>query len=213
MIWSHCGFQGVPPISTFFTSIGGAAGLVWCPAHSKLWLPHEKYETHDERCLQRSDTHVDRASATNRCFTCHPSRDCPAQVLTDRVDPCMGRPWSVNTRAHSACRRARPWDSRHLAGLRRGLSRSAWLFPSWCSCLSRFDCGCNRRWQFHLGLFRSAMVAMVHRLDAGSFFYPQLIVPKLSALILEVLWNCSSCHGRSVAELSVSKLCNFGHFR
>ena len=57
------------------------------------------------------------------------------------------------------------------------------------------------------------MVAMMHRLDAGSFFfYPQLIVPKLSALILEVLWNCSSCHGRSVTELSVSKLCNFGLF-
>src|ERR1017187_8962759 len=39
---------------------------------------HEKYETHDERCLQRRDTHVDRASATNRCFTCHRSRGCPA---------------------------------------------------------------------------------------------------------------------------------------
>jgi hypothetical protein len=58
------------------------------------------------------------------------------------------------------------------------------------------------------------MVAMVHGLDAGRFFfYPQLIVPKLSALVVEVLWNCSSCHGRSVAELSLSKLCNFGHFR
>ena len=31
MIWSHCGFQGVPPSSTFFTSIGvGGAGLVAC---------------------------------------------------------------------------------------------------------------------------------------------------------------------------------------
>ena len=57
------------------------------------------------------------------------------------------------------------------------------------------------------------MVTIVHRLDAGSlFFYPQLIVPNLSALVLEVLWNRSSCHGWSVAELSVSKLCNFGHF-
>jgi hypothetical protein len=31
MIWSHCGFQGVPPSSTFFTSIGvGGADLVAC---------------------------------------------------------------------------------------------------------------------------------------------------------------------------------------
>src|ERR1700722_11254442 len=31
MIWSHCEFQGVPPSSTFFTSIGvGGAGLMAC---------------------------------------------------------------------------------------------------------------------------------------------------------------------------------------
>src|ERR1019366_251363 len=31
MIWSHCGFQGVPPSSTFFSSMGvGGAGLVAC---------------------------------------------------------------------------------------------------------------------------------------------------------------------------------------
>jgi hypothetical protein len=30
------------------------------------------------------------------------------QVLTERVYPSMGGPWSANTRAHSACRRAQP---------------------------------------------------------------------------------------------------------
>ena len=31
------------------------------------------------------------------------------QVLTDRVYPSMGGPWSANTRGRSACRRAQPW--------------------------------------------------------------------------------------------------------
>jgi hypothetical protein len=35
---------------------------------------------------------------------------------------------------------------------------------------SPFGGGSNRRLQFQLGLFRSAMVAMVQRLDAHSFF-------------------------------------------
>jgi hypothetical protein len=51
-----------------------------------------------------------------------------------------------------------------------------WLFPSCCGSFSPFGCGSNRRWQFQLGLFRSAIVAMVQRLDARSFFgHPQLI--------------------------------------
>ena len=71
--------------------------------------------------------------------------------------------------------------------------------------------GFNRRWQFQLGLFRSAMVPMVQQLDARSFFYPHLIFSTFSALILKVCRNRFSCHGRSVAELSTTKLSNFGH--
>src|ERR1035438_955657 len=67
--------------------------------------------------------------------------------------------------------------SRHLAGFRCRLSRGAWLFPSCCGSFSLFGCGFSRRWQFHLRLFRSTMVAMVQRLDARSFFFhPQLRV-------------------------------------
>jgi hypothetical protein len=51
------------------------------------------------------------------------------------------------------------------------------------ACFSRFGCGFNRRWQFQLGLFRRAMVAMVQRLDARSlFFHPQLSVSKFSGV-------------------------------
>ena len=56
------------------------------------------------------------------------------------------------------------------------------------------------------------MVAMVQRLDTrGFFFRPQLSVCTVSALVLEVFRNGSSCHGRSVAELSPTDLSNFGH--
>ncbi len=56
------------------------------------------------------------------------------------------------------------------------------------------------------------MVAMVQRLDARSFcFHPQLIVFTFLALVLKVCRNRFSCHGRSVADLSPSKLSNFGH--
>jgi len=56
------------------------------------------------------------------------------------------------------------------------------------------------------------MVAMAQRLDARSFcFYPQLIVSTFLTLVLKVCRNRLSCHARSVAELSPSKLFNFGH--
>jgi hypothetical protein len=107
---------------------------------------------------------------------------------------------------------AQPLESGHLAGFRCRLSRGTWLFPSCCGSFSHLACGFNRRWQFQLGLFRSAMVAMVQRLDARSFFFhPQLIVSTFSALVLEVYRNRFSCHGHSVAKLSPSKLSNFGH--
>jgi len=76
-------------------------------------------------------------------------------------------------------------DSRRLAGLRRRLSRAArGFFPGLCCGLSRFGRGFSQEWQFQLGLFRSAMVAMVQRLDARSFcFHPQLSVAVFSALV------------------------------
>ena len=95
-----------------------------------------------------------------------------------------------------------------------------WLSPAFCGRFSRFGYGrfsrfghgFNRSRQFRLGRFRSAMVAMVQRLDARSFFFrPQLSVCTVSALVLEVFRNRFSCHGRSVAELSSSELSNFGH--
>jgi len=103
-------------------------------------------------------------------------------------------------------------ESRDLAGFRRRLSRGAWLFPSWCGSLSRSRCGFNCGWQFQLRLFRRAMVAMVQRLDARSFFgHPQLIVSTFSALVLKVCRNRFGCHGPSVAELSPSKLSSSSH--
>jgi hypothetical protein len=70
----------------------------------------------------------------------------------------------------------------------------------------------DHRWQFLLGLFGSAMMTMVQRLDAGSFFLdPLLSVFIFFALVLKVCRNRFSCHGQSVAELAPAKLSNFGH--
>jgi hypothetical protein len=103
-------------------------------------------------------------------------------------------------------------ESRHLARFRRPLSRSAWLFPRCCQSFSRFGCRFNRRWQFQLGLFRSAMMAMTQRLDpCGLLFCTQLSVSSFLALVLKVFRNRFRCHGQSVAELSKSKLSTFGH--
>ena len=56
------------------------------------------------------------------------------------------------------------------------------------------------------------MVAMVQRLDMRSFFFrPQLSVCAVSAFVLKVFWNRFSCHGLSVAELSLPELSNFAH--
>jgi hypothetical protein len=49
------------------------------------------------------------------------------------------------------------------------------------------------------------MVAMVQRLDARRFFFrSQLSVRSLLALFFKVFWN-------RLAEVSPSRLCNFGH--
>ena len=67
----------------------------------------------------------------------------------------------------------------------------------------------DHRWQFLLGLFGSAMMTMVQRLDAGSFFLdPLLSVFIFLALVLKVCRNRFSCHGQSVAELAPSRLSN-----
>jgi hypothetical protein len=98
--------------------------------------------------------------------------------------------------------------SRRLAGFRRHLSRGAWFFPSLSRTLSRFCArGYNQRWRFPLGLFRSAMVAMVQRLDARGFcFHPQLSVAIFLALIFEVFRDRFRCHSQSMAERATSKL-------
>ena len=90
-------------------------------------------------------------------------------------------------------------ESRYLARFRRRLSRGAWLFPRCYLRFSRFGCRFSRRWQFRLGLFRSAMVAMVQRLNARGFFFQT----QLSVFLVVM--------ASSVAELSPSKLSNFGH--
>ena len=52
----------------------------------------------------------------------------------------------------------------------------------------------------------------MQQLDAVGFFVrPQLGVFTASALVLEVFGNRFRCHGRSVAELSSSKLSNCDH--
>jgi hypothetical protein len=56
------------------------------------------------------------------------------------------------------------------------------------------------------------MMAMVQRLDARSFLFDShLSVFTFLALILKVCRYRFGCHGPSVAELSPSKLYNFGH--
>jgi hypothetical protein len=88
-------------------------------------------------------------------------------------------------------------ESRHLARFRRRLSRGAWLFPRSYLRFSRFGCRFSRRWQFRLGLFRSAMVAMVQRLNArGFFFQTQLSVFTFLVLVFKVFWNSFRCHGQ-----------------
>ena len=73
----------------------------------------------------------------------------------------------------------------------------------------RFDLDFNRSRQFRLGLLPSAMVALMQQLNAVGFFIrAQLSVFTASALVLEVFRNRFRCHGRSVAELSSSRLSN-----
>ena len=95
--------------------------------------------------------------------------------------------------------------SRRLAGFRRRLSRGAWLFPSLCCGLSRFGRGFNQRWRFQPGLFRSAMMAMVQRLDArGFFFHPQLSVAIFLALVFQ-----SMPESFSLSWLECGRTCDF----
>src|SRR5208283_3281774 len=151
---------------------------------------------------------------------CHSSRDRSAQVLTAKAMQGSTRSFPVQ---HNACAEGtgglrqltrEPHNACHVlpAGAALGVTPSCGLsLPSFArrvasellGSFSRFGCGFNRRWQFHLGRFRNAMVAMVQRLDARSFFFhPQLSDSTFSALVLKVCRNRFSCHGQSVAELS-----------
>jgi len=128
----------------------------------------------------------------------------------------IGPPWLDKRDTRSACRvpasNGRLERLCRLARLRWRVSRGAWLFSSCCGSFPTLDCYFNRRWQIQRGLFLRPMVAMMPRLDARSFFFhPQLSVSTFLAIVLKVCRNRFSCHGRSVAELSPSKLSNLGH--
>ena len=78
--------------------------------------------------------------------------------------------------------------------------------------LLRLDRDFNRNRRFQLGRFPGAMVPGVQRLDEGGLVLrPQRCVFKASALVREIFRNRLRCHGRSVPELSSSKLSNCDH--
>jgi hypothetical protein len=179
---------------------------------------HAKCETHDEpRCLQHKDTHVQPPARIDPAH-CHSSRDCSALGSDGKI--MQGSPesflaqhtWSntpaqpdvTGKRAAHRGRHVLPGkDSRRFAGLRRRLSRGAWLIASCCRGFSRFGYSFNHGWKLQLGLFRSAMVAVAQRLDVGSFFFhPQLSVSIFLAFFFKVCRNRFSRHGQSVAELA-----------
>ena len=159
MIWSHCGFQGVPPSSTFFSSIGvGGAGLVaW--AREAVAIPMKNTRP-----------------TMNAVFS--------ADVLMFTGLACRVLPASTTLDVTPSCGLSLPSFARRVA--------FSELLPQFFS----LGCGFNRRWQFQLGLFRRAMVAMVQRPDARSLFvHPQLSISKFSALVFKVCRDRFSCHG------------------
>ena len=127
--------------------------------------------------------------------------------------------WLPPSGSSRSCRFGRDRFSRFAHGglSRFGCGRLSHFGRSWLprfsySGLFRFDHDFNLSRQFRLGLLPSAMVALVQRLYAVGFFVgPQLSVFTASALVLEVFRNRFRCHGRSVAELSSSKLSNCDH--
>jgi hypothetical protein len=101
-----------------------------------------------------------------------------------------------------SCLRGQALDSRRLANSSRSLSRRAWFFPGCCRRCSRFWSTFKHRWQLRLRLFLSSMMAVLQRLNAGSFFlYSLLSIFIFLALVLKVCRDRFSCHGQSVAEL------------
>lgn len=89
--------------------------------------------------------------------------------------------------------------SRSLAGFCRHLPRGAWLLASYSDGFSLFlflGYCFDLRYQRQSGLFRLAMVTMVQRLDARSFFFrSQLSVCSFLALFFKVFRNRLNCHG------------------
>jgi hypothetical protein len=122
------------------------------------------------------------------------------------------RTTTTHSSAHHPLRAQPLGASRYFAHFLCRLSHSVRLFRRCCRSLSRFGSGFNRRWQIQLRLFRGAMMAMVQWLDSRSFFFYSFLSDSLFlALVLEICRNRFRCHGQSVAELSPSKLFNFGH--
>jgi len=96
----------------------------------------------------------------------NPTRVSRVRHRANRVDSLNLNSSLVPVVATSTCR------SRPLAVFRCLLSRGAWLLASYHGSFSLsllFGCGFDWSQQFHLGLFRRAMVAMLQRLDARSF--------------------------------------------
>ena len=194
MIWSHCGSQGVPPSSTFLMSIGvGGAGLMACacegvpiPRHNaRLRIDHHVFRTAlPTFSLPQESIHCLATVARNLSRRFWPQRSCEDRRDLSRLHlpacPVVAR----FGRARPVISASIALNSRGLAGFRRRLSRGVWLLPSLCCSPSRFGRWFNDRWQFQLGLFCSAMMAVVQRLDAcGFFLHPQLSVAIFLALV------------------------------
>jgi hypothetical protein len=90
-------------------------------------------------------------------------------------------------------------ESRPLAGFRCRLSHSAWFLASYRDgffLFLLFGCAFNGRCQFPLGLCCRAMVAMLQRLDARSFFFRSRLSRGIFLpLFLKVFRDRLSCHG------------------
>src|SRR3984893_4806366 len=136
MIWSHSGFQGLPPSSTFLMSIGvGGAGLACAGEAVAIPMKNTKLTVNNDvfsaeiLMFTGSPPRID-------LLRCHPSRDCSASgsARKDHARNQGDLPWSntppcpegtSNRRAYGSCRllpAGTAWESRHLAGFRRRLS-------------------------------------------------------------------------------------------
>ena len=114
-IWSHCGFQAVPPSSTFFMSIGvGGTGLIACAGEGvAIPMKNKRLTMNDDVCSAEIIKFTSLRSLLNPVH-CHPSRDCSASG-SDRKDHAGDRR-DLHGSNHSPVRKGR--------GDRAGLGRS-----------------------------------------------------------------------------------------